>query len=183
VSGSLLFSNKDSSNCQRAWSANHCPSSPRPLVYGAAYNASKAALLQYSDTLRIELSPFDVRIVNLLTGPVKSELARVDRELPEGSLYADINAAYKNRLTLIQAMGVGTDEYTKDVVDRLVPEKSRSLWSRVLAALGFGEPKGTMWLGASVWQAWLASRVLPASYTVSVIFFRLSGPERMECNR
>lgn len=28
-----------------------------PFVYGAAYNASKAALVQWGDTLRIELKP------------------------------------------------------------------------------------------------------------------------------
>ncbi|KAF8867873.1 hypothetical protein CPB85DRAFT_92605 [Mucidula mucida] len=30
-----------------------------PLAFIASYNASKAALLQYSDTVRIELAPFE----------------------------------------------------------------------------------------------------------------------------
>ncbi|RYP78221.1 hypothetical protein DL771_000698 [Monosporascus sp. 5C6A] len=34
-----------------------------PYIYGASYNASKAALHHWSNTLRLEMSPFDVRVI------------------------------------------------------------------------------------------------------------------------
>jgi 1-acylglycerone phosphate reductase len=40
----------------------------------SVYNASKAAMSIFSDTLRIELQPFGVRVVNLRTGYVRSNL-------------------------------------------------------------------------------------------------------------
>lgn len=42
-------------------------------VWGAAYGATKAALHNYSNSLRLELAPFDVRVVTVVTGGVKSK--------------------------------------------------------------------------------------------------------------
>jgi NAD(P)-dependent dehydrogenase (short-subunit alcohol dehydrogenase family) len=39
-----------------------------PYVFGSAYNASKAALHAYSSTLRVELAPFDVKVITVVTG-------------------------------------------------------------------------------------------------------------------
>lgn len=36
-----------------------------PIPFQAIYNASKAALEQISKTLRVELSPFDVKVVHV----------------------------------------------------------------------------------------------------------------------
>ncbi|KAF4630632.1 hypothetical protein G7Y89_g7506 [Cudoniella acicularis] len=58
-----------------------------PYVFGAIYNASKAALHAYSNTLRLELEPYNVGVMVVVTGGVKSRIARTKRELPEGSLY------------------------------------------------------------------------------------------------
>ncbi|KAI9802896.1 MAG: hypothetical protein M1825_002127 [Sarcosagium campestre] len=91
-----------------------------PYVFGASYNASKAALHSYSNTLRLELAPYKVKVVILVTGGVRSRIARVERTLPEGSLYAPINDAYQNRLTHSQQNGIATDEYAKSVVDQIL---------------------------------------------------------------
>ena len=47
-----------------------------PYVWGAPYNAVKAALHTYSDTLRVELAPLGVRVITVVTGGVKSNIAR-----------------------------------------------------------------------------------------------------------
>ncbi|KAI9828022.1 MAG: hypothetical protein M1832_003549 [Thelocarpon impressellum] len=56
-----------------------------PYVFGATYNATKAALHAYSNTLRVELAPFDVKVVILVTGGVQSRIARTERSLPPGT--------------------------------------------------------------------------------------------------
>lgn len=73
-----------------------------PYVYGASYNASKAALHHYGNTLRVEMRPFGygtyltspscgtdlrrVRVVNIISGEVHTNILKNDhgRSLPEG---------------------------------------------------------------------------------------------------
>ncbi|KAF7498516.1 hypothetical protein DV113_003469 [Geotrichum candidum] len=62
-----------------------------PFPFGSVYSASKAALHQYSDVLRIELAPFEVKVVTLIVGGVLTNIAD-DRPLPKDSLYIDIEA-------------------------------------------------------------------------------------------
>ncbi|KAF2801484.1 NAD(P)-binding protein [Mytilinidion resinicola] len=56
------------------------------------YNASKAALAMISDTLRLELEPFGIRVVDLRTGSVKTpfydnQIGGGGPKLPEESIY------------------------------------------------------------------------------------------------
>ena len=44
-----------------------------PFPFQGVYNASKAALASLTDTLRLELSPFDIDVVDLKTGVVKTQ--------------------------------------------------------------------------------------------------------------
>ena len=41
-----------------------------PTPFYSAYNASKAAMVQYGNTLRIELEPFGVKVMTVRFGPV-----------------------------------------------------------------------------------------------------------------
>ena len=56
-----------------------------PYVFGSVYNAFKAALHSYSDSLCVELAPFGVDVITVVTGVVKSNIARTKRTLPEDS--------------------------------------------------------------------------------------------------
>lgn len=136
----------------------------RPFSFSSAYNASKAALHHYSDTLRVELSPFGVRVINLITGGVKSELARVDSALPSGSYYSAVSQEFKGRITLAQRLGVRSEVYAKDVVDKVI---ARSLWSRFWSLFGLGGPRTWIWAGSNVLEVWLASSFLPRAVLVS----------------
>lgn len=45
-----------------------------PFVAGSVYNASKGALHSYLNTLRVELRPFHVKVINIVTGGVKTPI-------------------------------------------------------------------------------------------------------------
>ncbi|KAJ4296343.1 NADPH-dependent 1-acyl dihydroxyacetone phosphate reductase [Kalmusia sp. IMI 367209] len=67
-----------------------------PYVYGASYNASKAALHHWGNTLRVELKPLGVDVVNIISGEVATNILKSDRgrTLPAGSLYAPLAAEF-----------------------------------------------------------------------------------------
>ena len=50
------------------------------LPFQAVYNASKAALIMFSDTLRLELQPFGITVVDLRTAIVKTNFFKNLRE-------------------------------------------------------------------------------------------------------
>lgn len=100
-----------------------------PYVFGSAYNASKAALHAYSDTLRVELKPFEVRVMVIVTGGVTSNIARTHRELPEGSLYVPLDAEYQRRQKHSQEGAMDNTTYAEGVVRAALKKYPvRSLW-------------------------------------------------------
>ncbi|KAK0624086.1 hypothetical protein B0T14DRAFT_192947 [Immersiella caudata] len=59
------------------------------LPFQTTYSASKAAATQFTEGLRLELEPFGIKVVNMLTGSVKSgfyDNAGFEK-IPENSLY------------------------------------------------------------------------------------------------
>ena len=120
-----------------------------PYVFGSAYNASKAALHAYSDTLRVELAPLGVRVVTVVTGGVKSNLARVHRTLPENSYYLPLATEYEGRLTHSQNLGMDTKTYARDCV------------RQVLEGDGWLAKKRWVWAGKMSWVVWFAWFFLP----------------------
>lgn len=59
------------------------------LPFAGAYAASKAAAAALTDMLRMELAPFDIKVINLVTGSVLSQFFRnqLGERLPPTSLY------------------------------------------------------------------------------------------------
>lgn len=73
------------------------------IPFQAIYNSSKAALAMLSDSLRLELQPFGIAVVNLRTGVVKANLIKNLKEskqpsLPEGSIYEPAKEAVEKAL-------------------------------------------------------------------------------------
>jgi 1-acylglycerone phosphate reductase len=100
-----------------------------PYVFGSVYCASKAALHGYTDTLRLELKPFKVRVVNVVTGGVKSQIARTVRTLRSDSIYLPVEKDYERRLTHSQSLGMDTDKYAKSVVSQLTGwRQKQTIW-------------------------------------------------------
>ncbi|KAF2173412.1 hypothetical protein M409DRAFT_48395 [Zasmidium cellare ATCC 36951] len=115
-----------------------------PYVFGAAYNASKAALLALSNTLRIELSPWDISVQTILAGPVVSGLmTRTERHLPEGSLYKPIEGFFEQRTQHAKhgVKAMGREDFSKEIVEQLLA--------------GSGSLRKTYWIGPFKWQTWL----------------------------
>jgi 1-acylglycerone phosphate reductase len=126
-----------------------------PYVFGSVYCATKAALHGYTDTLRLELAPFDVRVVNVITGGVKSNIARTERALRKDSIYLPVAEDYEKRLTHSQSLGMPTDDYARTVVAQLT-----------------GSRKKTIWAGAKAWLVWWLTGYMPKFVLVSI------SPER-----
>ncbi|KAK5126707.1 hypothetical protein LTR85_009641 [Meristemomyces frigidus] len=116
-----------------------------PYAFGSVYGASKAALHSYSDALRLELAPFDVRVVTIVTGGVISNISRTHRTLAEGSLYAPLAKAYEERQTHSQANGIPNEQYAASVVRQVLTRPS----------------KDTIWEGGKSWLVWFISSFFP----------------------
>lgn len=124
-----------------------------PYVFGSVYNASKAALHSYSDTLRVELAPFDVKVLTVVTGGVKSNIARTHRDLPENSIYLPLKEEYEHRLTHSQAMGIPNEVYAKRVVGQVLSRGSKTqIWE--------GGKAGLVWFVSNVFPKWVLGAVM-----------------------
>lgn len=133
-----------------------------PYVFGSVYNASKAALHSYSDSLRVELAPFGVNVVTVVTGGVKSNIARTERTLPEGSPYAPLEENYQRRQKHSQAVGMDTKEYARDVVNEVLAGDGW-MWKRRIIWAG-GSASSVRWattflgVGSGFWD-WMMTRM------------------------
>jgi 1-acylglycerone phosphate reductase len=122
-----------------------------PYVWGGPYCASKAALHAYSNTLRVELAPLGVRVITVVTGGVKSNIARVNRELPADSYMLPLKDQYERRLKHSQDLGMDTKQYAKSCV------------RQVLAGDGWFQKQRWIWEGKMSWIVWFAWTWLPTS--------------------
>lgn len=57
-----------------------------PFPFGSVYSATKAAIHAYARVLHVELSPLGVRVINMITGGVATNIAD-KRALPEYSMF------------------------------------------------------------------------------------------------
>jgi 1-acylglycerone phosphate reductase len=118
------------------------------LPFQAAYNASKAALAMFSDILRLELEGFNIRVVDLKTGGVKSNILAnlTHTELPSNSIYAAARDDAEKmlsgeKLKSLKGTYVEADVWAKGVVKDLTKSK----------------PPYQIWRGGSAWLAWLST--------------------------
>ncbi|KAF2644241.1 NAD(P)-binding protein [Massarina eburnea CBS 473.64] len=118
------------------------------LPFAGAYNASKAAATSITEVLRLELAPFGIKVVNLMTGGVRSTFhANAPHEsLPPDSIYNFAKDAVEKTMS-------GAD-YTEGGAD---PEK----WARnIVSQLSKSNPAHWVWGGKWSTTVW-ASTFLP----------------------
>ena len=123
-----------------------------PYVWGSVYNASKAALHAYSNTLRVELQPFGVHVITVVTGGVKSNIARTERTLQRDSLYKPLEEQFERRQKHSQEVGMDTGVYALEVVEKMLMARgwfwsSNEIWA--------GSRSGLVW-----WMDWV-DRLVP----------------------
>ncbi|QSS56203.1 short chain dehydrogenase/reductase [Histoplasma capsulatum var. duboisii H88] len=121
-----------------------------PYVFGGVYNASKAALHSLSDSLRVELAPFGVQVTTIITGGVKSNIARTAHTLPETSLYQPVKAEYARRIGHSQEGALSNEAYARTVVTQILYGSAPLRWIRWLLLWPFGG-RGIRRSGKYVW--------------------------------
>lgn len=132
-----------------------------PYVFGSVYNASKAALHAYSDTLRVEMAPLGVRVITVVTGGVQSNIARTDRQLPEGSYYKPLNTEYLRRVKHSQEGAMRNEDFAESVVKQVLADREPGLLGRILALIGMKQRVRHVYEGNKSWIVWMVYWLLP----------------------
>ncbi|KXG51394.1 Short-chain dehydrogenase/reductase SDR [Penicillium griseofulvum] len=127
------------------------------VPFQSAYNASKAAMAAFSDAERLELKPFGIRVVELKTGVVESNIQKNQRKqnavsLPEGSIYEDAKEIVERTIrgNIFEGDGMPAQEWAKAVVSDLLKSNTPTIWRgtkawlvRIGSMLPFGALDGT----------------------------------------
>ena len=123
------------------------------MIWQGLYAASKAAVTTMSDTLRLELAPFGVKVVTVNTGAVRTNTlaAGVNFELPHTSKYKAIE-----REILARAKG-------EDGTPRMEP----SVFAKKVVDDTLGGTNGPVWRGSYASIVRLVTSWLPMSVYVS----------------
>jgi 1-acylglycerone phosphate reductase len=81
------------------------------LPFAGAYNSSKAAATSITEVLRLELEPFGVKVINMMTGSVKSTFYdnTVQNTLPATSMYNVAKEAVEKAMAGEDYMTTSTD--------------------------------------------------------------------------
>ncbi|KAI4289982.1 MAG: hypothetical protein L6R35_000744 [Caloplaca aegaea] len=127
-----------------------------PYVYGAAYNASKAALVHYGNTLRVEMLPFGVKVINIISGEVGTNILRNDlmRSLPEDSVFAPLSENFK--------------AHVRRTPNTTSPEQYAA---GVVAEITKVSPRAWFWHGKLTSMVWWMTTFLPQT-AFDGIFYR-----------
>ncbi len=70
------------------------------VPFYSAYRASKAAVSAFGDSLRVEVAPFGIRIVEILPGPVDTDMFRLSTGELDATRFADYRALASVAATL-----------------------------------------------------------------------------------
>ena len=94
-----------------------------PTPFSGAYCASKAAVHALSDSLRMELAPFGIRVITVQPGAVRSEFgANASEREQRLSLYAPLADAIAARASASQEGPTSTDVFAREVVDAVLAD-------------------------------------------------------------
>ncbi|KAL4746293.1 hypothetical protein BDW72DRAFT_210554 [Aspergillus terricola var. indicus] len=127
-----------------------------PYVYGSSYNATKAALHHWGNTLRVEMKPFGVKVVNIISGEIGTNILKRDanRRLPPDSFYRPLAEEFAGHVGRTPRTTT-PNEYAVSVVGEVTKERPRAwFWTGARsAAVWFGD----MFLPRGIWD-WVFSR-------------------------
>lgn len=100
-----------------------------PVPFYAGYRGTKAAVSALCDTLRVEMAPFGVRVVEILPGPVDTDMFQVTRGIGPAGRYA-----------LYRAMAEAAEEGRRRNADPLVVTPAAAAAAIADALLDDGGP-------------------------------------------
>lgn len=105
-----------------------------PVVWQCAYNASKAALSQYTKTLRLELAPLNIEVIEIVTGFVRSNILHHGLFAPKDSFYLPIKETIEKIKYQGNKEGMATEAYARSVVGKLMSTTTRiEIWEGNMA--------------------------------------------------
>ncbi|RAL13417.1 SDR family oxidoreductase [Aspergillus homomorphus CBS 101889] len=109
------------------------------VVWNSFYAASKAALKSYGETLRLELAPFGVRVVTIMSGVVGTNIFTRHPELNfEGSMYEPATEGIRKMAAGAKIKDpMAPSEYAAKVVDDLLAGKNGLVWRGRAASIGW----------------------------------------------
>ncbi|MCJ1452610.1 hypothetical protein MMC28_002953 [Mycoblastus sanguinarius] len=120
------------------------------------YNASKAAAATLTENLRLELTPFKIKVIDLKTGAVRS------------GFYSNMNSGVKPRLPEDSIYDVARAEVEKVMLTGGVAEKDiakADVWAeQVVGDLVTRSPELRIWRGGNAWLTWFARRFMPFTF-------------------
>ncbi|KAH6652011.1 hypothetical protein BKA67DRAFT_520396 [Truncatella angustata] len=149
----LLLKSTTGGRPNQAMIVNHTSvGSMAALPFQGVYNSSKAALAMLSETMRLELAPFGIRVVDLKTAGVRTNMIFNNnvnksadpsaRRLPEGSIYAPAREIVESAMS------------QKDLSERGITAEQ---WANEVSALLLGKsPPAVIWRGESALMARVA---------------------------
>jgi 1-acylglycerone phosphate reductase len=117
-----------------------------PMPFASGYNATKAAVASYSDTLRLELDPLGIKVLTLFMGEVSTSLMVPDNiQFRQDSLYIDFEHKVKSRSATHERESIKPGPFAKQVV------------GQVLAST----PTSYIWKGTNAFLVWLLNAIGP----------------------
>jgi short-subunit dehydrogenase len=122
--------------------------------HAAVYNASKAATHLYSETLRLELTPFNVKVLTVVTGAVATSFkANVPTpDLPPDSRYLPVRKHVEDSASGATVRGaMASDKYAEEVVEDVLSGATGKVWRGGSAGLAkFGKAWMPTWMLVSL---------------------------------
>ena len=106
-----------------------------------------------------------MRVVTIITGGVKSNIARTERSLVPGSVYMPVEAEYNRRVKHSQEVGMNTTKYAESVVRQVTDQ---GIIARLFRNHYF------IYEGSKSWIVWIVMTYFPYWFFVSgnsVFFF------------
>ncbi|KZV74957.1 NAD(P)-binding protein [Peniophora sp. CONT] len=122
-----------------------------PIPYLSVYGSAKAALNQYSDVLRVELTPFNISVTSVITGSISNSKNRLTDDfvlqLEPNSPYDFARAAHKEAAdkNAGEKGQMPADEYARRVVSQVTRRK----------------PDKWLYCGPMVFFAWFMQVIFP----------------------